>query len=161
MDLEKNNFNDDDATTFASALKKNTNLLELKIYGNNFTNTGVKTLLKGVFDSRSLNEIAESNHTCYLGILRDVSILQNFIWRLRENQDDKWSKIMMVLQGKDALISYLRDVPVKWMPSVLEMMQAEQGDHISIESARDLTYLTMRWWNMPLMYQCSPSFVAK
>jgi hypothetical protein len=63
LSLDCNNLNDDDAILISQALKKNTNLHRINLHSNNFTSIGVKALLTCIFDSSSLNAIAESNHT--------------------------------------------------------------------------------------------------
>lgn len=71
LDLDDNLFNDHDAMLFAMAMKSNTNLVNLSLRGNNFTNIGISTLYKSIFDYDSLNAISESNHTCELTLFDD------------------------------------------------------------------------------------------
>ena len=66
LDLDDNLLNDEDAALIANSLKTNTNLVRLMLCGNNFTNVGIKTLCKSVYDDQSLNAIKDSNHTCEL-----------------------------------------------------------------------------------------------
>jgi len=71
LDLDDNLFNDHDAMLFAMAMKSNTNLVDLSLRGNNFTNIGISTLYKSIFEYDSLNGISESNHTCELKLFDD------------------------------------------------------------------------------------------
>jgi len=62
--LNGNLFNNDDAVLFAQSLQSNTNLIQLDISNNNFTNEGIKTLYRCVYNDESLNLIHDANTTC-------------------------------------------------------------------------------------------------
>ena len=66
LKLDHNMLNDEDAALIANSLKTNTNLDDLSLCGNNFTDVGIKILYKAVYDDTSLNTITDSNHTCEL-----------------------------------------------------------------------------------------------
>ena len=63
--LDGNLFNDDDAIMFAQSLQSNnTNLNLLDLCNNNFTNEGIKTLYRCVYNDESLNLMHDANTTC-------------------------------------------------------------------------------------------------
>jgi len=101
---------------------RNTNLEVINLDSNNFTSIGVKTLLTCVFDSSSLNAIAESNHT--VTEMRIFLFVTSF-HKLAVCIDrllciDQTEKIMFALQDKDSLLlKYLANVPVELIPEVL------------------------------------------
>ena len=88
MSLARNLLNDNDAILILQALKRNTNLEEIRLHTNNFTSIDVNALLTCVFDSSSLNAISESNHMLIEMKIytypRDDSWLQDCIKRLLE-----------------------------------------------------------------------------
>jgi hypothetical protein len=155
IDLEHNRLNDDDAILISQALKRNTNLKEIRLHTNNFTSIGVKALLTCVFDSSSLNAISESNHTLLrIDFFDDFSPAQDerlngCIKRLLEL--DRTQKILLALQDKDSLLQYLANVPLELIPEVLAFPLRQVGYQCEHKHLNVL-YYTMRWWNMPMLY---------
>jgi hypothetical protein len=172
LTLNRNQINDDDAILISQALKRNTHLKALHIYSNNLTSIGVKALLTSVFDSSSLNAIAESNHT--LGridmfsyafemgdfIFSDQGSDNSSSYRLCSCIDgllhlllqlDRKQKLLLALQDKNSLLNYLADAPVKLMPEVLAFRLRRAVDK-SQRKHLNVVYSIMRWWNMPLLY---------
>jgi hypothetical protein len=150
LTLNRNQINDDDVILISQALKRNTHLKKLHIYSNNLTSIGVKALLTCVFDSSSLNAIAESNHTLermdMFSYAFDMSDFISALLNLGRKQ-----KILLALQDKKSLLNYLADAPVKLMPEVLAFplrraVDKSQRKHLNV------VYSIMRWWNMPLLY---------
>ena len=64
--LNGNLFNNDDAVLFAKSLQSNTNLIQLDLRYNNFTNKGIKTLYGCVYNDESLNLMYDTNATCQI-----------------------------------------------------------------------------------------------
>ena len=149
LKLDNNSLNDDDAILFSRALKKNTNLLALRLTRNNFSSVGVKALFSSLYDSSSLNAISESNHTCELDLFdnKKSAPIQQMLTSL-ENLD-RTSKILIALHDKESLLKYLADVPVELMPDVMAFIQEREWDKIQSMS---MMYAAMRWWNMPSLY---------
>jgi hypothetical protein len=154
LSLHHNRLNDDDAILILQALKRNTNLTHLNLWGNNLTSTGVKALLTCVFDSSSLNAISESNHTLERMNLFDYNNkqfkeLRNCINKLLGF--DRTQKLSLALQDKDSLLQYLTIVPVELIPEVLAFPR-RQVDNQRQQKHLNILYYTMRWWNMPMLY---------
>mmetsp|Transcript_7597 Transcript_7597/g.16553 ORF Transcript_7597/g.16553 Transcript_7597/m.16553 type:complete len:395 (+) Transcript_7597:418-1602(+) len=62
-----NSIGDSGAMQFAKALKSNTTMVELNLGYNHISSVGLETLFYAIFDTSSLNALADSNHTlCYL-----------------------------------------------------------------------------------------------
>ena len=158
IDLDCNRLNDDDAILISQALKRNTNLSHLDLERNSFTSMGVKALLTCVFDGSDLNAISESNHTLERLVLfshqTNISSLvtnRSLVDSIDRLIDfDRTQKIMLALNGKDSLLKYLTNVPLKLMPEVLRFPQriVNQPQHKHFNMA----YSIMRWWNMPMLY---------
>mmetsp|Transcript_5561 Transcript_5561/g.12667 ORF Transcript_5561/g.12667 Transcript_5561/m.12667 type:complete len:481 (-) Transcript_5561:2568-4010(-) len=150
LTLDNNRFDDESAILFAQALRKNTNLEALCLKDNNFTLDGAKKMIKGLFDSSSLNAISESNHTCKLYLFSGYGDcnMQDQLSSLTL-EFDRMSKILIALQAnKESLLQYLEDVPVELMPGVIALFHTEK-DQIRLIN---MIHATMRWWNMPSLY---------
>ena len=164
INLDYNRLNDDDAILISQALKRNTNLKTLSLSHNNFTSIGVKALLNCVFDGSSLNAISESNH-----MLKQMDIISGwegdrdgckYIPSLSEILEgnirillglDRTQKIVLALQDKDSLLTYLANVPVDLIPEVLAFPHGRVDDQYQYKYL-NIVYSTMRWWNMPMLY---------
>ena len=150
--LDGNSFTDTDAVLFAKSLKKNTKLQRLQIRQNSFTVTGVKSLIKGVFDTSSLNAMSDCNHVCALhilsepaGVRRERLNISGLNWEL-----DRMSKLLsLFFRAKESsMMHYLEDVPVEYMPEVLSFIQNEKDQ---LRQA-DTMYTIVRYWEMPTLY---------
>jgi len=62
--LSGNELNDDNIVLIVRSLKHNTNLRHLRLEHNNITEVGKAALIKVVYDTTSLNSMADCNHTC-------------------------------------------------------------------------------------------------
>jgi hypothetical protein len=153
--LDHNRLNDDDAIIISHVLKKNTNLKTICLHTNNLTAIGVKALLTCVFNSSSLNALSESNHTLVRMKFvddnnnRQFKRLQGHIDRLLDL--DRALKIVLALQDKDSLLQYLANVPVELIPEVLAFPLRHNANHRQ-HRCLNILYITMRWWNMPMLY---------
>jgi hypothetical protein len=134
-------------------------LRSLHLEWNNFTSIGVKALLTCVFNSSSLNALAESNHSLESMIIlygqisfviSSSSNLEGCIDRLLEL--DRTEKILLALQDKDSLLQYLANVPVELIPEVLAFTLRSPGCYQNQHKYLNVLYSSMRWWNMPLLY---------
>jgi hypothetical protein len=151
IDLAHNRLNDDDAILISQALKRNAELKAIRLHTNNFTSIGVKALLTCVFDGSSLNAISESNHT-----LTRIDMFHNHNDKLAFCTEiliqlDCPHKIMLALQDKDSLLQYLANVPVGLIPEVIAFSLRRVDDQCQHKHL-NITYSTMRWWNMPMLY---------
>jgi hypothetical protein len=164
INIDYNRLNDDDAILISQALKRNTNLKTLSLHNNNLTSIGAKALLNCVFDAFSLNAISESNH-----MLKQMEILSGwegdmdgcrYIPSLSEILEgyirillrlDRTQKIVLALQDKDSLHTYLANVPVELIPEVLAFPHGRVDDQYQYKHL-NIVYSTMRWWNMPMLY---------
>ena len=88
--MNNNNLNDEDAVLIARAMKHNTNLKVLCLDENNITEVGFKALREAVYDTTSLNSIADCNHTCSIyglnlggGTIKNLSTpKRNRAWKI-------------------------------------------------------------------------------
>ena len=64
LDLSANGLTDDAAKVIAGALKTNSNLKRLHLFRNAIGKAGLEALFQAIFDTRSMNSIIESNHSC-------------------------------------------------------------------------------------------------
>jgi len=147
--LYGNLLNDDDAVIISRALQENYKLFSLHIYWNNFTSVGVKALFSSIFDSSSLNAIADSNHALIIDVIRD-----DYFHRMSKfncMNDGEWpmpDKLLIAMHDKDSLLEYLANVPVELMPRVLNFVQMDRDEVMSLS----MVYVSMRYWNMPSLY---------
>jgi len=150
LNLDRNSLKDTDAILFAKSLKKNTKLQQLQIRQNNFTLTGVKSLIKGVFDTSSLNAMSDCNHVCALQILSEPAVVRRerlnmsgINWEL-----DRTSKVLSLFCLKESMMHYLEDLPVEYMPDVLSFIQNEKDQ----KKLTNTMYAIVRYWEMPTLY---------
>ena len=62
---------------------------------------------------------------------------------------DKTQKIMLALQDNESLLKYTANIPTVLMPEVLAF-PLQQIDY-PLHKHLNIVYLTMRWWNIPLL----------
>jgi len=78
--LSNNHLNNDDAILIARALKQNTNLQHLHLGDHNIDIIGCNELSNAIYDSTSLNSMADCNHTCTVtGVATPVYIPMNHL----------------------------------------------------------------------------------
>jgi hypothetical protein len=110
--LYGNLLNDDDAVIICQALQENYKLYFLQIYWNNFTSVGVKALFSSIFDSSSLNAIADSNHALIIDVIRDDYFHR--MSKFNRMNDGEWpmpDKLLIAMHDKDSLLEYLANLP--------------------------------------------------
>ncbi|EJK45877.1 hypothetical protein THAOC_35487 [Thalassiosira oceanica] len=71
LNLHGNRLNDDDAVMIAQSLGGNTNLRRLYVEDNNIQERGMRALYEAVNNTSTLNELSDSNHSCFLQGLSD------------------------------------------------------------------------------------------
>lgn len=162
LELDKNRFNDDDAARLYRALKKNTNLFGLCVRGNSFTVEGVKTMVKAMFDSSTMNAIFDSNHTCQVVLFSQEDHIQHAYVGYINAEDREASrmrkmKVALWHSQRESLLRYTEAVPVELMPDVISFIQAKYCDGL----CNEMVYAIMRWWDMPSLYMCPPSLKSK
>ena len=110
------------------------------------------------FDSSSLNDITESNHTLSGTYFFDGTFkrLAYCIDRLLEL--DRTQKIILALQDKDSLLQYLANISVELIPEVLAFPLRRDANPCQHKHL-NILYSTMRWWNMPMLYSYHCCFV--
>ena len=153
--LIDNNLNNIDATSIASALKRNTNLRFLNIDDNqNITEEeGWDALRKAEFDPTSLNSAAVSNHTCY------IDGASEFNYKRFEPKALRQKKIYNVLSERNrecSNVQHFGDLPVEILPEMLASVEQYSDYHVG-ESAlarhdEDVSSLSMvyeitRFWD--------------
>jgi len=62
--LANNMLKDEDVVLIANALKRNTQLQELTIFGGEVTKVGVDAILDVLYDPSSFNSVSDCNHSC-------------------------------------------------------------------------------------------------
>ena len=145
LGLNCNRFDDDDAALLADSLANNTNLRELFIGGNNFTEEGGRlALLRSIFDTTNLASCAASNHTCrVLGL--DLATEQV---NLDSHVDyNKWDKIfaMLALSSEDEFINtaLLSGIPASLMSVLLKKANGQDQANREITSGITELYLEL------------------
>lgn len=143
--------NDACAPAYGDLVKRNKRLRNLFIFWEGFTNEGIEEITKGVYDTTSLNDIADSNHKCTIYTSesmddpnKDVATkmvyvngmdcsdalkirykLQRALFGVgREPQVDSIhnTRFVRAEEGKELDLSYFGDIPLELVPYVLEFM---------------------------------------
>jgi len=174
--LKHNKITDSDTILLASALYKNTNLLQLGLRDNYITEEGERTLFNVIFDPTSMDSIVESNHRCVPHI---CNITNQTIWSqipslerevFKINLDDDMSiqqkirkNVILALCRQDGELfdlSHLNGLPLQLMPRVLGMIQehslsrTEGFAEIQLEKdALSRLFHTLRGWELPLLFE--------
>lgn len=155
--LDRNSLNDEDAISLSCALRKNTNLNELWVRGNNFSEAGIKSLFRAVFDTSSMGAIWECNHTCNLwlfselsaGLQRAVLSLGNSNYERSEIAITRRRKVeLTLLSSTESLLRYTSELPPELMPRVLSYVQSSNR----AIGAINFVYAIARRWEMPSLY---------
>mmetsp|Transcript_20541 Transcript_20541/g.44584 ORF Transcript_20541/g.44584 Transcript_20541/m.44584 type:complete len:474 (+) Transcript_20541:78-1499(+) len=165
LEIDYNEFNENDAVRFSQALRRNTNLNEFcarqSARGNNFSIAGIKSLLNSVFDPTSLDSIAESNHRCTLSLFPMSSDIRDHVEMINtpglSYLEIRKRKLLIALSERDSLLGYIEDVSVELMPAVLGLiLEAENGNN-----QINMVYAILRWWSMPSLFSFHQSATAK
>ena len=181
ISLDDNDISDRDTVLFASALMANTRLKGLSLKENNITEEGNKHLMKALFDTTSMDSIANgSNHSCVPLSINDSSMREMDIEVLHINDNDEATieqkirmKVVLALCGLDGSLfdlSHFNDIPLQLMPRVLELIQQHSAGRKNTWNAMQLEqdtlsrlYHTLRGWEMPSLFvnlRCSPAKAA-
>ena len=155
--LTNNCLNGADATLIARALKQNTNLRRLNLGQNDLTDVGHDALRNAIFDSTSLNTVADSNHRCNIFGFE----LDNINDDEEESKANRGRKIYSLLSLRNRegtnvrhLDSEFDDESMKLVPKVLESVNS-YAEYASAAAVHPLsvTYEILRSWKMPTMYE--------
>ncbi|KAL7537176.1 hypothetical protein ACHAXR_007645 [Thalassiosira sp. AJA248-18] len=163
MNLENNHLNDNDAELIAASLIQNCNLESLSLEGNEITSVGCDALRHVVFDSTSLNSVADSNHSCYIGGLDFGGIPNNW----NNSKRNRRMKIYYLLssrnrEGSNAhhLDSDIGEESLKLAPEVLQCVnhcsgceQDEVRQDDGVVKPLSIIYEILRNWRMPSLYE--------
>lgn len=141
--LNDNQFDDNDATAIARALKHNKKLRHLDLRGNNITNIGWDALSKAVFDDTSLSSVADSNHTCNISSFPSTFEgidEMNGGPELQLPFDEPYNtlfvrqkKVYSILSDRNqrcSNVKYFEDVPVELLPEILVSIQQYSNYHL-------------------------------
>ena len=131
LHLDDNPIKDDATFSFASALKQNTTLRFLGLNNTEISELGNIILRRALFDTSSLNSVADSNHDCVISI--DWSSLA-LGWKIPDiNGKRSWSKerkvkaktllALCIMNEVPLKLSYFDEVPLEIMPYILAMIQ--------------------------------------
>ncbi len=114
-------------------LRGDTRLSQLTLSANKFSLVGVKLLFKEIFNPKTLNNVADCNHTCTLHLFTKFF---NPIQRVNACSIDqppsliaaenKRNKILLALRIADSQLHYFEGVPLEMMPFVLTQIQQEE-----------------------------------
>ena len=94
LDLDNTTLEDDEALLMSDSLQTNTNLIILQL-GGSLTETGIRIMIKSIYDDASLNSLYDSNATCELRL-----------WK-----EDTVSSGVDEIVGMNSHISSIRDAP--------------------------------------------------
>jgi hypothetical protein len=156
LHLADNRLDDNDAILIARALQRNTNLRRLNLDQNDVTDIGRETLRNAVFDSTSLNTVADSNHSCYIAGIGLDYINANEDYTV--NRDLKLYNLLSVRNRTGINVHHLdsefTDDSLKLVPKVLERVHIYSEDS-STDNAHPLSivYELLRSWKMPILYE--------
>jgi len=174
LHLNRVGMGDTCAEAYGDMLKRNKKLRTLCIFWEYFSSTGVEAITKGVYDTTSLNSIADSNHKCVIYISEsvddpnyDVATKMIFVNGMdcsdslkirykvqralfgvgREPQVDAISDTRRIVpeDGKELDLSYFGDLPLELAPRLLEFM-LKQRMVMDHEYATDGYYIKRSWF---------------
>jgi hypothetical protein len=156
--LANNHLDDSDAVMIARALGRNTNLRCIRLGQNDIADIGRDALRNAIYDSTSLNTVADSNHSCYIeGI--DLDGINRYAISPEEN---KGRKIYSLLSSRNRegtnvyhLGSEFDDESLKLVPKVLESvhMYARHAPSSNAVHPLSIMYEVLRSWKMPTLYE--------
>ena len=168
--LGGNHLDDNDAILIASALKQNTNLQRLRLGDNEFTEKGKNALSNAIYDSSSLNSVADCNHRCsiegiYLGVY--IPDITNHDITPKVNMARKIYHLLSLRNVEGSNVQHLNaefdddDDSLALVPNVLASVhQYYHGSmferHSDSDQVRPLSimYEILRSWKMPQLYEC-------
>ena len=161
--LENNLLDDKDALQIAHALKQNTKLQNISLGQNDITDIGRDALRNVIFDTTSLNTVANSNHSCSIEGL-GFEGYNDVDFHVDNPYARRGKKIYSLLTSRHReginvrhLNSEFDDESLKLVPKVLESVH--HYDTYTIPGARNrvhplsLIYEILRGWKMPTLYE--------
>ncbi|KAL7527690.1 hypothetical protein ACHAXR_004966 [Thalassiosira sp. AJA248-18] len=158
--LEHNHLNDNDATLIAEALKLNRNLTILRVGGNEITDTGCSALRKAIFDSVSLNSVADSNHKCCIKGLGFGGVVKNCFDESKENRGAKIYALLCSRNSEGANVCHLDlefgDDALKLTPKILECVYHYSEYYCNFmfgDTKLSVIYEILRRWRIPELYE--------
>ena len=162
--MADNHLYDDDAILIARALKQNTNLQCLNLGDNDITDIGCKALTRAVYDSTSLNSMADCNHSCTItgiGIRIDIPSNQDGITPM-DSRMDKIYHLLSLRNREGSNVQHLNlefedDDSLALVPRVLESVHRYSRDGQGQNPVHPLSimYEILHSWKMPDLYENS------
>ena len=136
------------APAYGAMVKRNKKLSLLCIFWEGFSDKGVDSITKGVYDTTSLNDIADSNHNCAIYMTesnddpnRDTATkmiyvngidcsdklkirykVQRALFGVGREPQVEEGRVIQAEEGKELDLSYFGNVPLELVPHVLEFM---------------------------------------
>ena len=158
--LAGNHLDDNDAVTIARALKQNTNLRRLHLVQNDITETGRVELRNTIYDSTSLNAVANSNHRCNIEEIDGVDVSNNRHANLKVNRGRKIYSLLSSRHREGTNVRHLdsefSEDSFKLVPKALECANTYAGyvdPSASAVHPLSIMYEIMRSWKMPALYE--------
>ncbi len=161
--LSKNHLNDDDAFLIALALKHNSNLDQLDLHGNDFTDLGWTALQKAVCDNSSLNSVFDSNHSCTIfGNFASNDLYNNKGEDRGNNRGYKIYRLLALRNTEGSNVRHLEfefndDESLNLVPAVLECVYKSPAQYRPECShpvqPLSIMYEILRGWHIPALYE--------
>ena len=141
--LSGNQLNDDDIQLIVRSLKHNTNLRHLRLEHNNITEVGKAALIKLVYDTTSLNSMADCNHTCCIDSI-SYGDMPNPNLSMESPEKKRARKIYHLLSERNKELSNIQHLnsefddeeedSMKLVPKILESIHSYSPPPIILES---------------------------
>ena len=148
LNLRDNLLNDKEAYLLAKSLTKNTTLQILRLTGNQIARIGVKALFRAIFNTRSFDDVYDSNHRCWVDVEDEHLPVYNTYVEPKLNRDMKLLCVLTCFYKNNADPLNLAGVPIKVMPRVLAFIQQIVAEQYRLNA----TFTFIREWRMPLLY---------
>ena len=156
LNLSGNHLNDNDARFIADALRVNTKLKSINLGANNITSVGFNALKIAIFNTSSLNAVADSNHTCTIkGVGVEPSWINNKSNEKQVNRDRKLFTLLSTRSHEGSNVSLLDkelgEDSLKFAPKVLGFLNTYHHQMFTRRLA--ITFDILRNWRMPELYE--------
>jgi len=159
LDLKDNNLIDFDAKSIARALATNSTLRYLDVRDNNFTDIGRGEFLNAVFNSKSLNTVADSNHPCEINCDSEWIVKFNTLL-VSSNRRQKLYYVLSSRNNESSNIVQIgHDLALNHIPTLLDSVQKYSEVDYGSDNGFDVVpplsvvYEILRGWNMPVLYE--------
>ena len=163
LNLANNHLNDGDAILIARALKQNNNLKYLHLVGNDLTEKGENALSNAIYDSTSLNSLADCNHTCKIDVVDFGDIPENEPGITpKVNKARKIYHLLSTRNGERINVHHFNlefdnddgDDSLVLVPQILDSVKhysrVRRMNHVPCLS---IMYEILRSWKMPELYE--------